>query len=649
MILENNLGGTAMKKRILAILLILCLLVTPASALTVEQARDLLENYYIDEIPEEILELPTIEEILDALGDPYTTYYSAEEYASFMDTMEDTELVGIGVGIRCMEAGVLITQVAADSPAADAGLQVGDYIIAVDGNNSRGVDSDTVTGWIKGEAGTSVTLTILRGTETFTVTAVRRVVVFPTVTLDKIEDGVGWITCTAFGSATYPHFYEIITTYDDQVDEWVVDLRSNSGGELYAALLAAGCFAGVEAAAYLRDGKGIYSVYQYSVRLISSLGYQGVNQSRFLANGALTSDPVYVLTSESTASAAEIFCAMLRDADYCTSLIIGSRTYGKGVAQSMYEQEDGSAMKITGWRAYSVGGSTNDKVGILPDLLVDAELADEAAALLASPVSYEEDCLYLPSLNVVMSMERLAAPENAALVSAILSALPDSAEVCLYTGGELLPSTREEAAGLCGVTVSKTTFSDIADSPYADAIDTLSVYSIAGGMGDNLFQPEGELTRAQLCALIVKALRFPTSKEGNVFEDVAEDSWYAPYINALYSMGFVTGSDGLFRPDDTVTHQEFLAVLGRVAQWLDMDYYELMREDGLYGDRVPSAEELAKMYGGYSEWARELVWLCDDSLSWASLSEVDATAATSRGEAFQSIYNLLHDSGLMPG
>lgn len=654
-----------MKKRILSLVLALGLLLTPASALTVEQAREVLETYYIDEIPEEVLAQPTIEEILDALGDPYTNYYTAEEYASFMSGMEDTQLVGIGIKSYYLEEGILLDQVAPDSPAGEAGLREGDYIVAVDGHDTRGAEGDDIDSWIRGEEGTSVQLTILREEESFKVTLTRRPVVFPTVILEKIENGVAWISCSAFGSTTFQYFYDIITAHDQEVQGWVVDLRGNGGGDVFAAMFSAGCFAGWGQGAYLRDREGTYYGYLNNPKLITELGYYDGDLSGFSEGGYLTMDPVYVLTDGGTASAAEFFCAAIRDSG--AGLIIGERTYGKGVAQTIFSEDsyqvgdyfqDGDALKVTTERSYSTAGATYDKVGILPHFLVDGDLADEVAALLAAPVSEQEDALFLTNVSAVsqlvdhmaLPMSLLRDPANADAAAQLLSALPAAVSCRLRVDGVLSRVTVDQAAEACGVALARSTFSDLTDSIVPYAIETLGVYGILSGSGDGTYYcPTDTLDLASLSALLVKALRFPVSEGGTVFADVPHDAWYAPYVSALYEMGMVNGdSDGLLHPDEPVTHEKFLTILGRVAQWLSMDCYERSRHDGVYGDLLPDSEALAGRYPGYASWARELVWLCDDVKIWSGLSQVDAQAPTTREEAAFAVYNLLQVTGVLP-
>jgi C-terminal peptidase prc len=652
-----------MKKRIFALALSLFLLLTSASALTVEQARELLNTYYIDEISEDVLGQSTIQEIIDALGDPYTKYYTAQEYDDFLSSMEDAQLVGIGIRAYYLGDGILLEQIAPDSPASEGGLRQGDWIIAVDGKDTRGAAAEEADTWIRGEEGTQVTLTILRGEETLSVTLTRREVVFPTVTLDKIEDGIGWITCTAFGSSTFAYFYDIITAYDDQVDGWVVDLRGNGGGDLLAATFSAGCFAGSIGGAYLRDREGTYYGYFSDPSQIVALGYYDGDLSGFSSEGYLTENPVYVLTDGGTASAAEFFCAVIRDSG--AGLVIGSRTYGKGVAQSLFSAgvsgmaeyfPDGDALKVTTERGYAALGATYDKVGVLPHFLVDSDLADEVAALLAAPVTQEEDALILTDVSatsrlvsgLILSLSQLRDPANAQAVEQLFSALPAAVTCRLRLAGQVTTVTRTQAAQACGVELEEV-FSDLADCTESEAVETLGIYGIVNGVGDGSFRPQTDLDRASLCALLVKALRFSAADNQTPFADVAADAWYAPYVSAMYDMGLIEGEDdGLFHPDDPLTHEQFLTILGRVAQWLSMDCYELSRHDGIYGDQLPDQETLAQRYPDYAAWALELIWLCDDVGIWDDLNQVDALQTTTRQEAAAALYTLLRETDVLP-
>lgn len=655
-----------MKKRFFALLLTLAMLVTSASALTVEQARDLLKEHYIDEIPEEVLANDTIDGILSALGDPYTEYYTQEELAGFYASIEDIQLVGIGIRSYYRPQGIEVNQVAPGGPAAEGGLRAGDWIIAVDGQDTRGAAEEDVYSWISGAEGTPVSLTVLRGEETFDVVLTRRQVVFPTALLEKIEDGIGWISCTSFGSNTFAQFYQILTTFDSQVDGWVVDLRGNSGGNALTATLAAGCFGGWNSGIYLRDGNGQYYTYSSTGGLVSAAEPE-LDLSMYDQSGYLTLDPVCVLTDEVTASAAELFCAVIRDSG--AGLIIGTQTYGKGVAQTLFSQEyylpgmeeyfaDGDGIKITTERCFSMAGSTYDQVGILPHVLVDGDLADEAAVLLMASYSDGDDALILRDVcrtsaqapHFVMPLELVRRPEYSEVLAQLLSALTPQVTCQIIQDGELRTVSVEDAARVCGVVLDGGEFSDLIDSPYVQAVEAMRIYKIVDGYGDGTFLPEKNMTRAEMCALFAKALRCPVYIGGSsAFSDVPEESWYAPYVNAMHRLGLVGGDDsGTFRPEDPITNQEYLVLLGRIAQWLDMRYYELMKHDSVFfGDILPYADELEQWYGEFDDWAREEIWLCDDEYAWTDVEQIDPVAAVTREQAVESLYRLFCNCGVL--
>ena len=654
-----------MKKRICALIVALGILVTSASALTVEQARDILREHYIDEIPEDILAHDTIDAILAALGDPYTEYYTQEELAGFYAAIEDTQLVGIGIRSYYYAQGVEVTQVVPDGPAAKAGIRAGDWIIAVDERDTRKASEEEVYTWIRGRLGTHVVLTVQRGDEVFRVQLTRQQVVFPTAMLEKIEGGIGWIVCSSFGSNTFAQFYRILTDYDSQVDGWVVDLRGNTGGNALTATLAAGCFGGWDAGLYMRDRSGQYYGYFSTPALIASLEPE-LDMSVFDEDGRLTQKSVCVLVDEGSASASELFCAAIRDSG--SGVVVGTRTYGKGVAQSLFSKDyylfgmegffdDGDGFKVTSERCFSVAGATHDLVGILPQFFVEDDLADEVAALLMAPYTEGDDALILRNVcrtngvvrHFVMPLELLCVPENSTAVKQLLSSLVPGVICQIRQGEELTTVSVEQAAQICGVTLENEKFSDLGNSSYSGNIEVMRLYGIVDGYGDRTFRPTEALTRAEMCALFVKALRYPVfAEKTDAFSDVTEDAWYASYVDAMYRLGLINGyGNGEFHPEDPITHQEFLVLLGRIAQWLNMDYFEWMRPDGIYGELLPDAEALGQRYGAFHDWARNEIWLCDGEYAWTAVEEIDPAAVTTREEAAASMYRLFRNSGLL--
>ena len=317
-------------------------------------------------------------------------------------------------------------------------------------------------------------------------------------------------------------------------------------GTIASALGAAGCFTGSGVLAYLKDSTGAYGAY-------------GSNDD------ARTLSPVIVLTDGETASASELFASDIRDTN--TGILVGGRTFGKGVAQTVLDQRalpdyfpDGDAIKITSYRFYAPSGSTTDTVGLIPHLLVDPDLAPEVATLLSasSPKGSTEGYLRIDfNWRWYVELDTALSETHRDAFTALLEALPDGVRVLEGTGGPdgWADTTVEELVGRYVLTSYRDrSFTDTAGSPYAAQIDRLATYGILAGTGGGAFQPEGSLTRAQLCALLAQALncRVPTGE--SQFTDVSMDDWYGLCVNAVARLGLVEGvGEGRFAPDDLVT------------------------------------------------------------------------------------------------
>ena len=629
--------------RLCAAALVLAVLCSSAFALTPQQAGELLREYYVDEVPQRVLEQPTVESMLAELGDPYTEYFDAAAYQAFLDSMRDAELVGVGVSMQIEADGALIVQVLPGTSAEEAGLLAGDVITAVDGAAVAGMPLEQVKARLTGEEGTSVRVAVLREGASQNYTLERRKIVIPATDTALLDGHVGYIRCTTFGGETLGHFEDGIRAFDGDADHWIVDLRSNGGGEVYAAVQSAGTFAGGGNLTYSRDNEGNYGAY---VR----------------EEGAETMDPVVVLVDGYTASASEIFASIIRDQQ--AGIVVGSRTYGKGVAQVMlddtiYEDyfEEGDALKVTAYRFFSPLGATNDKIGVIPHLLVDDAYAADAAYLLSGS-GPKGDTSGLLRLDMkwrwYVELETAASEAGKPAFAALLEAVPPSARLWLGTGGAdgWRETTAAEVAEQYGLTdyVSRA-FTDLEDDPFAAAINTLAAYGIVSGGGDGTFQPEGTLTRAQFCVLLANAMRYTSARAESAFADVAGGAWYAGAVNALYDRGLVSGySDGLFHPDDPMDHSQLFTILGRIAPGLSINLYEASRD----GDHAAALGD----YWAWPSWARESLWLLDGSqtnlfgqnmtLLWDGADKITPAASTTRREAAVMVYNLLAVAGILP-
>lgn len=556
-----------------------------ASALELEDAKQLLSQYYYDGVPQEVLELDSLDEVLAALGDPYTYYMTAQQYEAFNQSIDGQVVVGIGATVEnAYDGGYLILSILPDSPALEAGLLAGDRLIAVDGTPLT-ADTDP-RALIVGEAGTQVTVTVLRDGEELSFTMTRKSVTIPIVTY-SLEDGTAVIDCVSFGATTPQTFRQAIEALDGDTAVWVVDLRSNPGGSSDATALSASLFTGGGIMLYFRDGSGRYS-YSYT-----SDSYPD-----------LTDKPVIILTSPHSASGSELFAGEIRD--YGAGIALGQRTFGKGSAQIVLtgantdKLVNGEAMRITVYRFFSPEGTTNHKVGVLPTLVISPENTEKASLLLsagkpARATGYLK--LEIAGQSFYIDLNKALEADNQAAFTELLEALPPAAKLYVGSGTQIwTETTPQELAQKQYLSFTSRSFTDISDSPYAREISTLASYGLLSGDENGAFRPGDAITRGEFCAMAASALGLPLDDRYS-FSDVSENAWYAQAVKAMAGMGFMSGNgDGTFSPEAPISYEQLLTVLDSAAAWCGMDGYEL--------SQTPLTMEQWLEYSDYSDWAQ---------------------------------------------
>ena len=612
---------------LLAAALTLTLSAPAASALELEDAKTLLSQYYYNGVPEDILELDSLDAILEALGDPYTYYMTPEQYEEFNQTVNGQEVTGIGATVEtAFNGGFLLLSVLPDSPAQEAGLQAGDRLVAVDGTElTAQMDPRTL---ILGEEGTSVTVTVLRDGERLDFTMTRRTVTIPIVTYG-LTDGAAVIDCTSFGATTAQTFSQAIQELDDETSVWIVDLRSNPGGDSQSTAATAALFIGGGTMLYFRDGSGNYN-------------------STYTADTYpdLTDKPVIVLTSAHSASGAELFSGDIRD--YGAGIAVGQRTFGKGTAQIVLDESrtdllsGGEALKVTVYRFFSPGGTTNHVVGVLPTLLVSEENTQAVGLLLAQAKPARAEGYYkLELAGQTFYLDGADAQgETAAAFTELLEALPPSA--LLYQGegtqiwNAVTPAQAAQDLKLSGYT-PRDSFSDIAGTVYEREIRTLAAYQLLSGFEDGTFRPQDTLTRAQFAAMLATALDLPAG-DSLSFSDVSGDAWYAGAVTAAADMGFLTGyGDGTFGPEDPLTYEQLTTALSSVAAWASMEGYALDQEI------LNIDQQLA--YLDWADWAQVAARNLDEL---GALPEgLEPAALADRGTAAGMLCRLMEQIGLI--
>ena len=617
--------------RLTALLLSACILLIPASALTVDQARQLLDQYHIEDLPEQAMQAQTLEELFAALNDPYTTYLSQEEYEKFVGGINDTQQVGIGVSVEIHEKGVLIAAVLDNSPALEGGLVAGDVITAVDGTPIATVDEATAL--IAGPEGTTVRITVLRADgSTANFDLMRRKFTIPTTVQYQLSpDGnAGIIICNSFGDGTASHFNSAIQEYTGKVNAWIVDLSSNPGGTSYSAQQTIGTFLGLAISFYFLDGTG-----QYSMQLSSA------------SSAVRPQEPVIIMTSPYTASASELFLGAMRDNG--GGIAVGQRTLGKGVAQIILDKTthpdlfDGDGLKLTYYRFYSPSGASNDQLGIFPTLLISPENTYAVSLLLSSdkpahPSGHLK--LTLSGHDFYINIASATDPAFRPAFVELLEALPASAQLFHHTGDGLWTKTTAEYTALSlGLNeFAPRTFTDLEGYAEKDQINTLAAYGLLGGYGDGTFRPDASISRAEFCAMLGNLLDLytPAVTQSN-FDDVAPDAWYSGVVHAMHELGYLGGyGDGTFRPEQTITQEEMVSILSKVAPKLNMYIYD-------FSKHFPGENELAPFYY-YSEWAQRSAWLL--SACSVDLTLIAPQYPANRAQAASMMYQLLSNCGL---
>ena len=626
--------------RLLAAALALVLLVVPASALTVDQALELLEELYYYEIPDEAYQAETLDELMSLLEDPYTQYMTAEEYQAFLKLLEgDSSVIGIGVSCRYTPEGILILSTISGGSAREAGLQAGDLIVEIDGQSCVPANEENA-GRLTGPEGTQVSVTVLRDGERKGYTLTRRPVVEPNVEL-SIEGRVGLLDCNSFGKDTGKEFAKLVKDNDGRVDVWVVDLRGNGGGYTNAAVDMLGALMGPGYHLYFETAAG-------GVEAVPAYDRQA------------TDKPVIVLTDGGSASASELTSGSLRDSG--RGVLVGGRTYGKGVAQIMLDEDalaslpeydgyfEGDGLKITVYRFYSGGLNSPDKIGVIPTLLVDDE--DTAAVALALCGSQEDAKLCVMPGAVPYYVDPGTDGDT---LSALLSALPPQALVFYADGGDFQQVSAAEAAQRLGVAYESRWFTDLGDSRYADAVNAMGTYGLLRGDGKGHFTPKSGLTRAELCSMLASVLNVAYRGESR-FTDVDQNAWYGPSVNAMAYLGIVDGvGGGKFNPGGTLTQEEFHTILGRTARFFNVKldaYAQWVEQEG----RLTLGQSSA--LSGYPAWARNsmavLAWGLEDALDgtgdllFASLKELSPKAPILREEAAAGMYAVLSGLEILP-
>ena len=328
---------------------------------TLARIRTMLEDNYIGELDDQQMLEMAIKGYVEGVGDEYTEYYTPEEMdETYSEAMGNYVGIGIYMIVDYAEGNITVVEPMEGSPAEAAGIKTDDLIVKVNGEDITADNVEEMADAIKGEEGTTVTLGIKRGEEQFDVEVERKRIEVSHIDSRMLENNIGYIRIIDFDGGAAEEFKENYENLSDQgAKALVVDVRSNGGGVVDEA---------IDILEMICD-KG-------STLLIET--YKSGNEEIITAEEKpIITMPIAVLTNGYSASASEIFAGALKDLQKAT--IVGTKTYGKGVIQSLIPLSDGSGIKITTAEYCTPNRNKINKVGIEPD--IEAELPDDIEEL----------------------------------------------------------------------------------------------------------------------------------------------------------------------------------------------------------------------------------------------------------------------------
>ena len=291
--------------------------------------------------------------MLGSLGDPYTVYLSQAEISGLEEQLQGGNFGGIGVYIaQDQKTGAIVVDPIEGNPAIKAGVRPGDVIVSVDDQSTLGLKLDAVERRIRGPLGTAVNLRIRRHDSSVTqVVRVTRAEIHVPSVRAKIESGIDYVRLADFGTSSADEVRAAMLEGKRQhARGYILDLRNNGGGLLDAAV-------------------DISSLFIPQGTIVSTIDRSGDKESKSATGRAIGVAPLVILVNKYTASASEITAGAVQD--YHAGTIVGTRTFGKGVVQSLYTLPDRSALKITTARYVTPLGRDIHHKGVVPDVTID--------------------------------------------------------------------------------------------------------------------------------------------------------------------------------------------------------------------------------------------------------------------------------------
>ena len=324
----------------------------------IDELYGMIDKTYLKTVDKETLREGLYKGMLEALDDPYSVYYTEEEFAEMMEDTSGT-FEGIGAYLTQDPDSMVISVVKPikDSPAEAAGMMADDVIVEVDGEDITGQDINLVVSKLRGPKGSQVTVGVKRGDSDDIIRFDIKRDEINTMTVDyEMMDGkMGYIAISEFADATADQFREAFDDLESQgMKSLIIDLRSNGGGYVDIAVEIADRMVKDGVIVSVEDRRGL------------SYKYEDKGDEKYLKV------PCVVLVDGNTASASEILTGALKDHGLVT--VMGTKTFGKGITQIITPLDDGSGVKITNSVYYTPNGTNIHEIGIEPDVEVELDI-----------------------------------------------------------------------------------------------------------------------------------------------------------------------------------------------------------------------------------------------------------------------------------
>ena len=318
---------------------------------TFQTLRNFIEKNYIGEIDDNNLLEAAIKGYIKGLNDEYSEYITKDEMKEYMESTVGN-YVGIGVYIAndTKNNQIVVLLPMKGSPAEEAGIQSGDVITKVDGIEYTGEELDKASAALKSKEGTTAKVEILRGEEILTLDVERRHIKINHMDSEVLENSIGYIQINTFDEGCYKEFEENWNKLKDQnIKGLIIDLRNNGGGIVEEAMAIADMFTNKDDILLITTEKGKEQETIQKSQIDKQIDM-----------------PVVILINEATASASEILTADLRE-NNSNIKVVGNKSYGKGVIQTIFSFTDGSGLKLTTNEYFTPKHNKINKVGITPD------------------------------------------------------------------------------------------------------------------------------------------------------------------------------------------------------------------------------------------------------------------------------------------